>query len=101
GHSEGKSVGNPEVSSVVVTGRCHCGEISYRAIVDPSTARVCHCTDCQAQSGTAYRANVTTKGKEFWLLTGKPTFYLRTADSGKKRVQAFCPNCGSPVYAHA
>lgn len=84
-----------------VTGKCHCGAISYKAAVDASTARVCHCTDCQIQSGTAYRANVTAKASDFTLLSGKPTLYLRTADSGKKRVQAFCPVCGSPVYAHA
>ena len=30
------------------TGGCHCGLISYEAKVDPATARVCHCTDCQS-----------------------------------------------------
>jgi len=84
-----------------VTGKCHCGEISYRALVNLSSARICHCTDCQAQSGTAYRANVSAKSEDFFLLKGKPTLYLRTADSGKRRVQAFCPTCGSPIYAHA
>ena len=84
-----------------VSGKCHCGRITYKAVVDPSTARVCHCSDCQSQSGTAYRANVTANASDFFLIDGKPTLYMRTADSGKKRVQAFCPTCGSPLYAHA
>ena len=27
--------------------------------------------------------------------------YIKTADSGTKRAHAFCPVCGSPVYAAA
>jgi hypothetical protein len=27
--------------------------------------------------------------------------YLKTAESGRQRVQAFCPRCGSPIYATA
>jgi hypothetical protein len=33
-------------------------------------------------------------------MTGEPTTYLKTtADSGKPRLQAFCPRCGSPIYS--
>ena len=30
-----------------VQGRCHCGAISYEAEVEPCTAYICHCQDCQ------------------------------------------------------
>ncbi len=33
-------------------------------------------------------------------MTGQPSLYLKTtADSGKPRLQAFCPKCGSPIYS--
>jgi hypothetical protein len=33
-------------------------------------------------------------------MTGQPATYLKTtADSGKARLQAFCPRCGSPIYS--
>ncbi len=38
-----------------IDGQCHCGGITYEAEVDPATARICHCTDCQVLSGTAFR----------------------------------------------
>ena len=38
-----------------VDGGCHCGAIAYRAEIDPARVAVCHCTDCQALSGSAYR----------------------------------------------
>ena len=41
-----------------VTGGCHCGHILYEAEVDPATVRVCHCTDCQKLTGTAFRTNI-------------------------------------------
>ena len=84
-----------------VTGACHCGNISYQAEVDPQTVTICHCTDCQRLTGSAYRVTVPTRRENFKLLTGKPSTYIRTAESGRKRVQAFCANCGSPLYAHA
>ncbi|MGE0748834.1 MAG: GFA family protein, partial [Rhodospirillales bacterium] len=37
----------------------------------------------------------------FRLLTGTPRRYVKTADSGARRVHAFCENCGSPVYSCA
>ena len=30
---------------------------------------------------------------------GEPTIYVKTGDSGNKRQQAFCPRCGSPIFA--
>jgi hypothetical protein len=33
-------------------------------------------------------------------MTGQPSLYLKTtAESGRPRVQAFCPKCGSPIYS--
>ena len=43
---------------VRVDGRCHCGNIRYQAEVDPGKVNVCHCTDCQMLTGSAFRANV-------------------------------------------
>ena len=84
-----------------VTGRCHCGAIAYRAIVDPAKVGICHCTDCQTLTGSAYRVSVPAPAETFKLLSGAPRTYLKTAESGTKRIHAFCPDCGSPVYACA
>ena len=85
-----------------IDGSCHCGAIAFEAEADPATASICHCTDCQSMTGTAFRSNIRVEGKNFRLLRGTPSRYLKTtADSGNKRVQAFCPNCGTPMYATA
>ena len=82
-----------------VTGGCHCGHITYEAEVDPATVRVCHCTDCQKLTGTAFRANISSLPGTFRLKTGTPKIYIKTAESGNKRAHGFCPECGTPIYA--
>jgi hypothetical protein len=82
-----------------IDGRCHCGFVSYEAEVDPERVEICHCTDCQQLSGSAFRVVVPTEN--FRLLTGEPKTYVKTAQSGNKRVQVFCPQCGTQIYATA
>jgi hypothetical protein len=81
-----------------IDGGCHCGAIAYEAEVDPELTSICHCTDCQQLTGTAFR--VTVPASEYRITRGSPKVYVKTtADSGVHRAQAFCPECGSPLYA--
>ena len=83
-----------------IDGGCHCGNISYTAEVDPEKVGICHCTDCQTLSGTAFRVSVPAT-KENFQLTGNLKIYVKTAESGAKRAQGFCAECGTPIYATA
>ncbi len=84
-----------------IDGNCHCGAIAYEADADPALAGICHCTDCQTLSGSPYRVTLPVPAEGFRLLRGAPKLYIKTADSGTKRAQAFCPDCGTPIYASA
>ena len=85
-----------------IDGSCHCGAIRYEAEIDPDAAGICHCTDCQMLTGSAFRVTVATGEDQFRLLSGQPKTYVKTtADSGAKRLQVFCGDCGSPLYATA
>ena len=37
----------------------------------------------------------------FVLRSGTPKSYVKTAESGNKRLHAFCGNCDTPIYACA
>lgn len=71
------------------------------AVVDPARVTICHCTACQNLTGTAYRVTVAASAEGFRLTRGSPKTYIKIADSGNKRAQVFCPECGSHLYAHA
>jgi hypothetical protein len=83
-----------------IDGSCHCGRIRYEAEINPADVTICHCTDCQTLSGTAFRI-VAPASRDAFTVTGDPKVYVKTAESGNKRAQAFCPECGTPLYATA
>lgn len=83
-----------------IDGACHCGAISFSAEIDPSRVMVCHCTDCQVLSGAPFRAVVAAPIDSF-VIRGQPRSYIKVAESGNRRAQMFCPDCGTPLYATA
>ena len=84
-----------------IDGGCHCGHIKYEAEIDPNDVRICHCTDCQTLTGSAYRITVAAPKAGFKLLAGQPKIYVKTAESGNQRAHRFCAECGTPIYAAA
>lgn len=82
-----------------VEGSCHCGRVTFEAEIDPQQVRICHCTDCQTFASSAFRWSVHTPAQNFTLRTGTPKIYLKTAESGNRRAQAFCADCGTALYA--
>jgi hypothetical protein len=82
-----------------IDGQCHCGAIAFEAEIDPGHVVICHCTDCQTLSGSAFRTVVPAEPGQFRLTRGAPTTYVKTAESGNKRAQAFCPTCGTSIYS--
>ena len=82
-----------------IDGACHCGLISFAAEIDPMEVTICHCADCQVLSGAPFRTVVAAPIGQF-KLTGEPKRYA-LVQSGKQMVQAFCPECGTPLFAVA
>jgi hypothetical protein len=81
-----------------IDGSCHCGLVRYEADVDPGEVTICHCADCQRLTGTAYRVTVSAPRENFHIISGDPKEYVKIADNGRRRMQYFCSNCGSPIY---
>ena len=82
-----------------VEGQCHCGQIAYTAEVDPAKVTICHCVDCQILSGGPYIATVAANTPTFKVTYGEIHHYVKTAESGRKRLHGLCTNCGTRLYA--
>ena len=82
-----------------VEGECHCGAIQFEAQIEAEKIVVCHCTDCQVLSGTAFRTVVFTLPDALTFSKREPKVYVKTAQSGNPRAQGFCAECGSAIYA--
>lgn len=81
-----------------ISGRCHCGSVTFRAVIDPQRVTICHCTDCQQLTGSAFRVTTLGRVDDFELLSGEPTAYIKQGESGARNRQYFCPHCGSHLY---
>ncbi len=53
-----------------IDGACLCGYIRYEARIDRSKIRICHCTQCQEHSATAFRTGVLVDRANFRMLGG-------------------------------
>ena len=81
-----------------MTGGCLCGAVRYECTGEPVFALLCHCRDCQRQSGSAYAAAVRVPAASFRVTQGEPKLYVKTADSGNQVSRAFCPECGCMLF---
>ncbi|MGN6310611.1 MAG: GFA family protein [Xanthobacteraceae bacterium] len=81
-----------------IDGHCHCGRISFTATIDPSLVSICHCTDCQTLTGSPFRLTVLTARDNIRLTGATPKMYVKVGDSGGKRRQYFCSECGTPMF---
>jgi hypothetical protein len=81
-----------------IDGQCHCGHVKYEAEIDPAKVTICHCTDCQRLTGSAYRVTAITPTAKIRLTGNPPKIYTKHGDNGRPRLQSFCPECGSPLF---
>jgi hypothetical protein len=82
-----------------IDGACSCGENTYKAEVDPEKVVLCNCTDCQTSSGGTCHVNVIVPENNFHIVSGVLAEFIKTAESGNKRVIGFCGTCGTQIYA--
>jgi len=83
-----------------IRGRCLCGQISYQSDAEPTMTVVCHCPDCQKQTGTPFSIIVGLPFPQLEVL-GNPSAYTTTGESGAGVHRHFCAQCGSPLYSVA
>ena len=80
-------------------GGCQCGKIRYRLSDKPQMLYVCHCSDCQKQSASAFGMSLIVQSQHVEFIEGAES--LRSwdttgADGGIKRCH-FCPSCGTRI----
>jgi hypothetical protein len=79
-------------------GGCQCGAVRYRIVGAPMFLGVCHCTECQKQSGSAFGMSLVVRKDDWVLLRGTLKAFTRTSDSGRPVICAFCPECGTRIH---
>ncbi|ABG41766.1 glutathione-dependent formaldehyde-activating, GFA [Paraglaciecola sp. T6c] len=79
-----------------VLGSCLCNRVTYACENNFSQFHLCHCTQCQKATGSAYAANLFTDVDNIKWLTGE-ALIMRFNVAGRSISNAFCGECGSAV----
>ncbi|MBU3915125.1 GFA family protein [bacterium] len=82
----------------IFKGSCQCQDVKYKVTGSPLTLFVCHCTECQKQSASAFGMALWIRQKEVELISGELKTWVRTMPSGRKMACDFCPNCGTRIF---
>jgi hypothetical protein len=81
------------------TGGCQCGSIRYELVGTPQMLYVCHCTDCQRQSSSAFGMSLRMNPDEIDFSQSQKqlqSWDTRGEDGLIKRC-SFCPDCGTRI----
>src|SRR4029450_12076537 len=85
-----------------LTGRCLCGAVTYSADAEPVVQAVCHCTDCQRQTGNPFSVITPVPSAAFNAEgTTLSSFSTVGEDHGGETRRNFCSTCGSPIFSNA
>jgi hypothetical protein len=85
--------------SMAREGGCSCGAVRYRLASDPLFTHVCHCRNCQRQTGSAFVVNLLIETDRVELLAGEPEAVDVPRDDGSSQRIWRCPGCRVALYS--
>ena len=79
-------------------GGCSCGAVRYSLLEDPLGLHVCHCTDCQTVSGSAFVMCMPVHTRSLELLKGDLVTVEFASPDGLAKSERRCAKCGCRVW---
>ena len=79
------------------SGGCLCGAVRYSFTGPVLMQALCHCKNCQRQSGSGWSMLIALP-RDAASVSGAVTTYIDHSETGNEVHRQFCPACGSPVF---
>jgi hypothetical protein len=84
------------VNARVLRGRCECRQVAYRVRDEFGYAANCHCSNCRAATGSAFKAFAGIEREKLEVVAGAETLLVwGDGDANNTR----CGICGSLLYS--
>jgi hypothetical protein len=82
----------------ILTGGCQCRAVRYRYEGVILNVFVCHCAECQKQSGSAFGMALSLQEGGLRRISGDLRQWVRRLPSEQDMLCEFCAQCGTRVY---
>ncbi|MHC1547877.1 GFA family protein [Phyllobacterium sp. K27] len=77
-------------------GGCFCGKLRYCVTAAPLWTLMCHCTDCQEMTASAFSLCAIIATDSFSITSEtQPEGHRKTADNGAISTRFVCPECAT------
>ena len=80
-----------------MSGGCNCGSVRYELLSEPLFTHVCHCKECQRESGGAFNISTVILTEDFRFKDCAPDISYISRKSGNKYEVWGCTKCGCTV----
>ena len=80
------------------TGHCLCKDVEFRLTEDPLTVYLCHCTDCQTQSGSSFALSMIVRAEAIEVEKGNPRESSVELEDGRLRMGSRCQRCFTAMW---
>jgi hypothetical protein len=86
------------MKTISVRGRCRCGRVRFVLCEEPICFYLCHCTDCQAESGSAFGQSMGVRREAIRDVEGPVHDHTIQHEGGRHRVITHCTHCLTIVW---
>jgi hypothetical protein len=80
----------------LLNGRCECGVVHYRVADEFRYAANCHCSNCRAATGSAFKPFAGIESERLELVEGADNLLVWGNDDNN---HTRCASCGSLLYS--
>jgi hypothetical protein len=78
---------------IAVSGSCRCGRVTFVLREEPISFYLCHCTACQAESGSAFGQTMHVRSEAIDTVDGPVQQHTIEGPEGRRSVVTHCANC--------
>ncbi len=86
------------MKTISVPGRCRCERVRFVLLEEPIAFYLCHCTDCQAESGSAFGQSMLVRRQAIDAIEGPVREHTIEGPDGRRHVMTYCGNCLTQMW---
>jgi hypothetical protein len=88
------------MKKIEVDGRCACQRVRFTLREEPIAYYLCHCTDCQAESGSAFGQTMLVRSEALTAPSGPSRQHTGEGLDGRRTIMTYCENCMTGLVSY-